>query len=122
MRVDNRGFEEIFRDGFRPKGEGLDLDYVGTPNHSGGYVSASADPDYFKNRADINYAYDIEAPGGVDINRSFGEHTMEWEREIGMPGGIRPERIRGCWEIKLDESGEPQLYNWVPNPNHVPLA
>ncbi|AXF39515.1 putative toxin [Paenibacillus phage Yyerffej] len=61
----------------------------------------------------IVYQYEIFAPGGVDVNRSFGEQSP-WpnQLEVAFPGGIRPEFIRSVREL---QNGRIQRI-WI-NPN-----
>ncbi|ARF67010.1 hypothetical protein B7C51_03105 [Paenibacillus larvae subsp. pulvifaciens] len=48
----------------------------------------------------VIYQYEIFAPGGIDVNRSFGEQSP-WpnQLEVAFPGGISPEFIRSVREI-----------------------
>lgn len=67
------------------------------------------------------YFYEIDAPGSVDVNATLGPHAYTNEQEIAMPGGVRPERIRGMWPIKRDpETGQVTRGDYVSNPNYRP--
>ncbi|MEC0186767.1 RICIN domain-containing protein [Paenibacillus larvae] len=61
----------------------------------------------------IIYQYEIFAPGGVDVNNSFGDRSP-WpnQLEVAFPGGIRPEFIRSVREL---QGGRIQRI-WI-NPN-----
>lgn len=51
---------------------------------------------------DIVYVYEIFAPGGIDINLTFGSDTPVSEHnEIAFPGGIRREFIRSAIALKV---------------------
>ncbi|TXS32975.1 hypothetical protein EAO74_05285 [Streptomyces sp. gb1(2016)] len=42
------------------------------------------------------FRFRIRAPGGIDINRTFGEASpLAFQSEVSFPGGIRPEFIEG---------------------------
>jgi hypothetical protein len=67
------------------------------------------------------YFYEIDAPGGVDVNATLGPHAYTGEQEIAMPGGVLPERIRGMWTIKRDpETGQVTRGDYIQNPNYRP--
>ncbi|WP_322985131.1 hypothetical protein [Streptomyces sp. S584] len=116
-RSDNRPPEEIFESGF----ESLDPSRVDLAE----YVESS-DPSAFVStslRDDIGddfggkYTYEIDAPGGIDVNSSMGDHPLSYEKEVAFPGGIRPEYIKGArpYNYRTGEVGD-----LVPNPNYRP--
>lgn len=123
-RSDNRG-PAVFTDGFPVRDiNNLKLgDYVKN-NTPSGFVSATIDPGYWRMYgAGANYFYEIDAPGGIDVNATLGKHTHDYENEIAMPGGIRPDRVKGLWRIDHDyRSGAPSLGQYIPNPNYRPLS
>lgn len=85
----------------------------------------------------IIYQYEIFAPGGIDVNNSFGDRSP-WpnQYEVAFPGGIRPEFIRSVRELEggriqriwinpyfldpgelegISASSRTELVNWEPN-------
>ncbi|WP_179193189.1 scabin-related ADP-ribosyltransferase, partial [Bacillus thuringiensis] len=59
------------------------------------------------------YQYEIYAPGGIDVNQSFGTNSpYPNQYEIAFPGGIRPEFIRS---VRQMENGKVKRV-WM-NPN-----
>ncbi|MCI2423077.1 hypothetical protein MOQ72_37235 [Saccharopolyspora sp. K220] len=121
-RSDQRHWDDVFSDGFSPPGNDIsDLRGHVDGHKTSGYVSTTTNPDHFQH-ANKRFFYEIDAPGGVDINQSLGSHQFEWESEIAAPGGIVPERIRGGWAVVYDDTGAPLLTHWVDNPNYVPLT
>ena len=70
-----------------------------------------------------NYFYEIDAPGGIDVSATLGDHAHVYKNEIAMPGGIQPDRVKGLWAINHDPStGRPSLGEYTPNPNYRPLT
>ncbi|WP_326599174.1 scabin-related ADP-ribosyltransferase [Streptomyces sp. NBC_01803] len=63
------------------------------------------------------YTYELDVPGGIDVNQSIGPHSLEYEMEIAFPGGIRSEFIRGArpYDYATGELGE-----LIPNPHYRP--
>lgn len=120
-RFGNRG-EAVFTDGFPPRDiENLDLRHFVADNDPSGFISTTMNPDAWR-RTGSYYFYDIDAPGGLDVNATLGKHTNAWEQEIAFPGGIRPERVRGLWEIVQDPvSMRRALGQYVRNPNYSPI-
>ncbi|MEV0775053.1 hypothetical protein ACIBLA_17580 [Streptomyces sp. NPDC050433] len=57
--------------------------------------------------------YEIDAPGGIDINKTFKDDSRyDYENEVAFPGGIDLSYIKGAWTLQDDGSwGE-----WVDNP------
>ncbi|WP_437098877.1 scabin-related ADP-ribosyltransferase [Streptomyces flavidovirens] len=119
FRSDNRPPEEVFESGFDP------LDPSKTDLAE--YVDGS-DPSAFVStsyRDDIGddfggkYTYEIDVPGGIDVNRSLGDHPLSYEKEVAFPGGIRSEYIKGArpYDYRTGEVGE-----LIPNPNYIPEA
>jgi uncharacterized protein YukE len=123
-RSGNRG-AAAFTDGFpRSHMDQLDVrDHANyNPPHSS-YVSTTTNPDYWQTwGSDAHYFYEIDAPGGVDTNATLGPHQNSHENEIAMPGGIRPERVKGLWPILHDPlTHQPALGDYIPNPHYRPL-
>lgn len=116
-RSDNRPPEDIFESGF----EALDPSRVDLAE----YVESS-DPSAFVStswRDDIGddfggkYTYEVDVPGGIDVNASMGDHPLSYEKEVTFPGGIRAEYIKGArpYDYRTGEVGD-----LVPNPNYRP--
>ena len=123
-RLDSRGPGAMYHEGFVPKGNDLDLGaHVDYNSPQAAYVSTTTDVDYaLENAADGDWEYDIDAPGGVDVNATLEKNQYSKESEIAYPGGIQPERIRGAWQIKRDPvTGEMTRGEYIPNPNYRPL-
>ncbi|MFI2352361.1 putative T7SS-secreted protein [Streptomyces sp. NPDC019443] len=115
-RNDDRGPSEIFRDGFQPwNNSNTDLSgYVRNNDHSV-YVGTTRDPDLGWGS---KYRYDVDAPGGIDVNKSIPDNIFAREQEIAFPGGVRTENIKGAWERLPDGS----FGNYIPNPHYDPSA
>jgi hypothetical protein len=127
-RVDDRSPAEIFQGqepvGFAPLNpNNTDLrTYVGW-NHESAFVSTTRKPDYWLTERNGGWYYEVDASGGIDVNKTIGPHSYEEEEEIAMLGGIRPERIRGAWPILYDEATRTRsLGEWLPNPNFRPIG
>ncbi|MET9437992.1 putative T7SS-secreted protein [Streptomyces sp. NPDC006551] len=114
-RNDDRAPDEIFRDGFKPwNNHNTDLDgYVRNNDHSV-YVGTTRDPDLGWGS---RYRYDIDAPGGIDVNASIPDNIFANEKEIAFPGGVRTENIKGAWEKLPDGTTQ-----YTPNPHYNPHA
>ncbi|MFE9467168.1 hypothetical protein ACFYNW_26540 [Streptomyces virginiae] len=118
-RSDNRPPEAIFESGFDP----LDtsrvnlVEYVEESEHSA-FVSTSYRDDIGDDFGG-KYTYELDVPGGIDVNTSMGPHPLDYEKEIAFPGGIRPEYIKGArpYNYATGEVGE-----LIPNPNYRPEA
>ncbi|MFI8960482.1 putative T7SS-secreted protein [Streptomyces sp. NPDC053493] len=114
-RNDSRGPDEIFRDGFKPwNNHNTDLDGYVKHNNESVYVGTTRDADL---KWDKRYVYDIDAPGGIDVNKSVLDNPFKNEQEIAFPGGVRSENIKGVWENMPDGSK-----NYIPNPHYNPHA
>ncbi|MFF4783792.1 putative T7SS-secreted protein [Streptomyces sp. BK205] len=114
-RNDNRHPSEIFEQGFHPRDtSNTDLHGYVEGNHPSAFVGATRDAgaNWLK-----NYRYEIDAPGGVDVNRTLPNNKYaETDQEIAFPGGIDRRHIKGAWEILPDGSkGE-----WMANPHYRP--
>lgn len=106
-RFDDRPPDEVFVDDFEPKNpDNMELyDYVKNNNRDSGFVSTTT-----KNKPvpfyGQDYRYDIDVPGGIDVNKTFGPNSPHpGESEIAFPGGIDSKYIKGAW--KLDSTGKP---------------
>ncbi|WP_142213353.1 Flp family type IVb pilin [Streptomyces sp. SLBN-118] len=103
-RNDTRPPSVIFKEGFAPQDpNNPDLDsYVNESQHSA--FVGTTNNEQFATKWGAKYVYDIDAPGGIDINKTFDDPPFSHEDEIAFPGGIRPEYIRGVWEVRPDGS------------------
>ncbi|MFC7828536.1 hypothetical protein [Streptomyces sp. NPDC057375] len=117
FRSDNRAPADIFDNGFEPLDpSNTNLQrYVEESDHSA-FVSTSLRDD-IGDEFGGKYTYEIDAPGGIDINETLGEHPLAFEEEIAFPGGIRSEYIKGAYpyDYRTGELGE-----FIPNPNYIP--
>jgi hypothetical protein len=121
-RGGNRG-PVVFSDGFTPHDmTQLDLRSHVIDNTPSGYTSTTRNPLYWETwGSGAKYLYEIDAPGGIDINASLGSQ-YDYEQEIAMPGGLRGERVKGLWPVMRDPvSLRPYLGDYVPNPHYRPL-
>jgi uncharacterized protein YukE len=114
-RNDNRHPQEIFDTGFHPwRSSNTDLHGYVEGNHGSAFVGTTRDPDanWVK-----NYRYEIDAPGGIDVNQTLPNNKYrDIDQEIAFPGGIDRQHIKGAWEILPDGTkGE-----WMPNPHYEP--
>jgi hypothetical protein len=120
FRNDARHPDEIFQSGFDPRN--TDFTNIGRASgHSipSAFVSTSQDPNLRFGTGE-GFKFVIHAPGGVDINKSFGDNVEfgGGEKEITFPGGIRPENIKGAFPINNHVVGT----DFIPNPNFDPDA
>ncbi|MFJ1744631.1 putative T7SS-secreted protein [Streptomyces sp. NPDC088116] len=115
-RNDDRSPDEIFRDGFQPWDTSrTDLDRYVRYNEHSSYVGTTRDPDLGWGS---KYRYDVDAPGGIDVNQSIPDNPFAREQEIAFPGGVRSENIKGVQERLPDGS----LGEYIPNPRYQPGA
>lgn len=105
-RFDDRPPSEIFVEDFEPKNpDNSNLWDFTRSNTDSAFVSTttSDEPDDFYT---TKYRYDIDPPGGIDINETLGDESRyPHEKEIAFPGGIQSKYIKGAWE--LDSNGKP---------------
>ncbi|MER5888807.1 putative T7SS-secreted protein [Streptomyces sp. NPDC001941] len=114
-RNDNRPPDEIFRDGFKPwNNHNTDLDGYVRHNEQSVYVGTTRDPDLGWS---TRYRYDVDAPGGIDVNKSIPDNIFANEKEIAFPGGVRTENIKGVTEQLPDGTTR-----YIPNPHYSPHA
>ncbi|WP_432836901.1 scabin-related ADP-ribosyltransferase [Dactylosporangium sp. CA-092794] len=119
-RVDNRHPDEIFQDGFKPwnSNGNNDLQVHVDDSPRGNLVSASRNPEGV---GAYPWLYDIDAPGGIDLNATALEHgnlEPNWgENEVTFPGGIPARYIRGAQQY--DEFDNP-IGDYLSSPNYRP--
>ncbi|MDH6133294.1 uncharacterized protein YukE [Kitasatospora sp. MAA4] len=119
-RMANRPPEQAFKEGFAPHDTGkTDLLRYANGGYDSAFVGTSKVPEIsakFLRR----FQYEFDAPGGIDVNATLGELSPHpGEQEVVFPGGIRPEFIKGAWEMGPDGSTR---MAWHPNPDYVPRA
>lgn len=126
-RCDQRYPAEILEDdGFRPRerpntenGSGYDLhDHV---NSSGWSNFVSTSTDLYETIKRVNtrglgnasFVYTMEAPGGIDVNRSLDNGMYSGEQEIAFAGGVDNRYITGAYMVERTDSGE-ETVTWIP--------
>ncbi|MFI6015624.1 ADP-ribosyltransferase [Streptomyces sp. NPDC051243] len=102
-RADGRGPEIVFQEGFKPKdvvnGQ-YDLEQYVLVNQPSPYVSTTYDHDLYKRWWKSGWNYYIDAPGGIDVNKTIGD-THKWadQVEVAFPGGIDRKYIIGVCPV-----------------------
>ncbi|WP_405648744.1 ADP-ribosyltransferase [Streptomyces sp. NBC_00019] len=102
-RSDGRGPEIVFAEGFKPRdvidGQ-YDIEKYVLVNQPSPYVSTTYDHDLYKTWWKSGYNYYIDAPGGVDVNKTIGD-THKWadQVEVAFPGGIERKYIVGVCPV-----------------------
>lgn len=115
-RSDGRDPSVIFQEGFKPLNpDEVNLRQFVNTNNPSAFVSTTRDPELYKNWGK-EFRYEVEAPGGIDVNQSLGPHPLQHEAEIAFPGGVDPRFIKGVHRVNPDGS----LGEWIPNPNFHP--
>ena len=112
-RGDNRRSpDEIFRDGFKPKGDSDDLflHVLDSDNPPSNFISTTPDRNIATEFATSygskdGYVYYTRASNGIDINKALGaDSPFTREAEIAVPGGIKPEDVLGATPVNADGS------------------
>ncbi|KND39675.1 ADP-ribosyltransferase [Streptomyces acidiscabies] len=102
-RSDSRTPDKIFPFGFFAKdvenGQ-YDIEKYVLVNQPSPYVSTSYDHDLYKTWYKSGWNYYIDAPGGIDVNKTIGD-THKWadQVEVAFPGGIAREYILGVCPV-----------------------
>jgi len=123
-RSDSRGPATVFEQGFYPKdvinGQ-YDIEQYVLVNQPSPYVSTTYDHDLYKTWYKSGFNYYIDAPGGVDVNKTIGD-THKWadQVEVAFPGGIARQYIIGVCpvdkktkvEIMSDCESNPSYEPW----------
>ncbi|MEU1040995.1 ADP-ribosyltransferase [Streptomyces sp. NPDC005551] len=122
-RSDGRGPATVFEQGFHPKdtvGGQYDIEQYVLVNQPSPYVSTSYDHDLYKTWKSA-YNYYIDAPGGIDVNKTIGD-THRWadQAEVAFPGGIARQYVIGVCpvdkktrtEIMSDCESNPHYEPW----------
>ncbi|MFI7006322.1 hypothetical protein [Streptomyces sp. NPDC050145] len=105
--------EQLFEDGFAPRGEAMTplAEYIvkgGGQNTA--HLSTScekwvAEKFATYGAAKTGWVYEIEAPGGIDVNATAHLNGYEspylWNKEIDFPGGVSGSHIKGACKYHL---------------------
>ncbi|MFD7922220.1 ADP-ribosyltransferase [Streptomyces sp. NPDC059740] len=121
-RADGRTPAVIFKEGFRPKdtldGQ-YDLRQYVLVNQPSPYVSTSYDHDLYK-QWKSGWNYYVDAPGGIDVNRTIGDtHRWAEQQEVAFAGGIRSQYVVGACPVDKETRRE-VMAGCVDNPHYVP--
>lgn len=122
-RSDSRGPATVFEQGFSPKdvinGQ-YDIEQYVLVNQPSPYVSTTYDHDLYKTWYKSGYNYYIDAPGGVDVNKTIGD-THKWadQVEVAFPGGIARQYIIGVCPVDKKTKVE-IMSDCQSNPNYEP--
>lgn len=107
-RGDSRSPDEIFKKGFEPRAKGSDtsLEDYANNNTPSDYVGTSKDPDVAQDFADSEgYVYIVKPDKGIDVNKELGNRSpFPNEQEVVIPGGVKPEKIKGATPVNEDGS------------------
>ncbi|MEW2319167.1 ADP-ribosyltransferase [Streptomyces bauhiniae] len=122
-RSDSRGPAVVFEEGFLPKdtvnGQ-YDIESYVLVNQPSPYVSTTYDHDLYKTWYKSGYNYYIDAPGGVDVNKTIGD-THKWadQVEVAFPGGIQRQYVIGVCPVDKTTKTE-IMSNCRSNPYYRP--
>ncbi|MFD7882557.1 ADP-ribosyltransferase [Streptomyces bauhiniae] len=122
-RSDSRGPAVVFEEGFLPKdtvnGQ-YDVESYVLVNQPSPYVSTTYDHDLYKTWYKSGYNYYIDAPGGVDVNKTIGD-THKWadQVEVAFPGGIQRQYVIGVCPVDKTTKTE-IMSNCQSNPYYRP--
>ncbi|WP_406386745.1 ADP-ribosyltransferase [Streptomyces sp. NBC_01618] len=121
-RADGRGPQTIFDEGFHARdivyGQ-YDLEKYVLVNQDSPFVSTTYDHDLYK-RWKSEFNYYIDAPGGIDVNKTIGDtHKYADQVEVAFPGGVDRTFIVGACPI--DQATKTEIMNkCVDNPHYKP--
>ncbi|MGW7283403.1 ADP-ribosyltransferase [Streptomyces sp. NPDC054844] len=102
-RSDSRGPQVVFEEGFHARdvqnGQ-YDVEKYVLVNQPSPYVSTTYDHDLYKTWYKSGYNYYIDAPGGIDVNKTIGD-THKWadQVEVAFPGGIQRQYVIGVCPV-----------------------
>ncbi|MEV7601201.1 TcdA/TcdB catalytic glycosyltransferase domain-containing protein [Kitasatospora sp. NPDC089797] len=123
----SRDPEEVFLNGFRPQNpdHAPNLHAYVTDNEPSVYVSTTRLASAQHDEWGTAYRYLIDAPGGIDVDRSLPHGGLAgYEGEVAFPGGIRREYIVGVEYVSGVRLGADGRYvtqvEFVPNPFYWP--
>ncbi|SDS34003.1 hypothetical protein SAMN04489716_0565 [Actinoplanes derwentensis] len=122
-RSDSRTPDVIFATGFSAKdvtGGQYDVKQYVLVNQPSPYVSTTYDHDLYKSWYKSGWNYYIDAPGGIDVNKTIGDtHKYADQLEVAFPGGIRSEYVIGVCPV--DKTTKTEVMNdCLSNPNYKP--
>ncbi|MFF0589913.1 ADP-ribosyltransferase [Streptomyces sp. NPDC003781] len=122
-RSDSRGPQVIFEEGFHAKdvenGQ-YDVEKYVLVNQPSPFVSTSYDHDLYKTWYKSGYNYYIDAPGGIDVNKTIGD-THRWadQVEVAFPGGIQRKYVIGVCPVDRQTKTE-IMSECESNPHYQP--
>ncbi|HWS36817.1 MAG TPA: ADP-ribosyltransferase [Actinoplanes sp.] len=122
-RSDSRTPDVIFAAGFSAKdvtGGQYNVEQYVLVNQPSPYVSTTYDHDLYKSWYKSGWNYYIDAPGGIDVNKTIGAtHKYADQMEVAFPGGIRPEFVIGVCPV--DKTTKTEIMNDCrSNPKYKP--
>ncbi|MEV7087967.1 ADP-ribosyltransferase [Streptomyces sp. NPDC093085] len=124
-RADARAPRDIFERGLHPEAPvngSYDLARHTLAGQGSPYVSAGYDHDLYKTTVGEKAAYNyyIDAPGGVDVDRTLGTpRGPAATEEVAFPGGISRERIVGACPVDPAKKTE-TMAKCEDNPHYQP--
>ncbi|MFF4475057.1 ADP-ribosyltransferase [Streptomyces sp. NPDC001599] len=122
-RSDSRGPQVVFEEGFHAKdvqnGQ-YDVEKYVLVNQPSPFVSTSYDHDLYKTWYKSGYNYYIDAPGGIDVNKTIGD-THKWadQVEVAFPGGIQRKYVIGVCPVDRQTKTE-IMSECESNPHYQP--
>ncbi|MGV9548439.1 ADP-ribosyltransferase [Streptomyces diastaticus] len=122
-RSDSRGPQVVFEEGFHAKdvqnGQ-YDVEKYVLVNQPSPFVSTTYDHDLYKTWYKSGYNYYIDAPGGIDVNKTIGD-THKWadQVEVAFPGGIQRKYIIGVCPVDRQTKTE-IMSECESNPHYQP--
>ncbi|MFF8096824.1 ADP-ribosyltransferase [Streptomyces sp. NPDC016675] len=122
-RSDSRGPQVVFEEGFHAKdvknGQ-YDIEKYVLVNQPSPYVSTTYDHDLYKTWYKSGYNYYVDAPGGIDVNKTIGD-THRWadQLEVAFPGGIQRQYIIGVCPVDRQTKTE-IMSECESNPHYKP--
>jgi hypothetical protein len=118
-RADDRPPEVVFAEGFAPRDHrNTDLALYVLTGEPSAFVSTTRDPALI-HRAPRDFQYEIDVPGGIDVNATLGPHDHADEQEVAFPGGIESCYIEGA---RPYDQATGRLGPFVPNPDYDPAC
>ncbi|WP_406642524.1 hypothetical protein [Amycolatopsis sp. WGS_07] len=103
-RLDDRTPAMIFEEGLKPwdAADGqYDLKKYVAKNQPSPFVSTTYDRTLYQ-RWNKDYVYEIDAPGGIKVNATIGQHKFFDQNEVAFPGGLDRRFIVGAREVESD--------------------
>lgn len=117
-RADDRPPELVFEEGFAPRDmSNLDL-RVSVPLGGASAFVSTTRSDRLIFDWQTQYWYHVDAPGGIDVNATLGDHRYSFEDEVAFPGGIDRRFIVGAQPYDPTTG---RLGEIIPNPYYDPV-